>query len=116
MRGGRNYVAHYHSHSYKAFGLSRYSDEHVRKHHRVEAMHGRRGGDTNAMHKIEMNGSEPRLLLTLEFHPHGKVLALQGASAATPCPSRGKLFDSLFKNRTRWVHGEFDFPFYPPER
>ena len=70
---------------------------------------------TNAMHKIEMNGSEPRLLLTLEFHPHGKVLALR-RFPDSPCPSRGKLFDSLFKNRTRWVHGEFDFPFYPPER
>lgn len=109
----------YYSHSSQFFDLSRYSDEHVRKHHRVEAMHGLRGGgfifDTNALHKIEMIGSDPRLLLALEFHPHGKVPALR-RFPDNPCPSRRKLFESLFKNNTRWAHGEFDFPLYPPER
>ena len=42
------------------------------------AMHGPRGGgfifDTNAMHRIQMEGELPRRVVTLEFHPHGKEL------------------------------------------
>ena len=111
----------YYTHSAALFDLSRYSDEHVRKHHQVEAMRGLRGGgfifDTNALHKIEMSGSEPRLVLVLEFHPHGKVPALVRHFPDSPCPSRGKLFGNLFpRNKTRWAYGEFDFPLYPPER
>jgi hypothetical protein len=108
----------YYTHETVFFDLSRYSDEAVRTHHRIRAMHGPRGGgfifDSNALHKIEMNGSAPRMVLTLEFHPHRKLLGIHDKYSA--CPSRRKVFSGLFRNNaTSWLHGEFGYPLYPPE-
>ena len=104
----------YWSHDSHYFHLSRFSDESVRQHHNVAAMHGARGGgflfDTNAMHRIQMDGDLGRLVVTLEFHAHGKILALRG-SRASPCPSRKRVGWSP----SRWLFGERGFPLYPPE-
>ena len=62
--------------------------------------------DTNVVHKIEMSGAEPRLLISLEFHPHGKVPGLWN-DKSLPCPARKKDFSrpELTRNKSSWHLG-----------
>lgn len=109
----------YYTHHIKYFTLSRFADAHVRKNHRVASMAGPFGGgflmDTNAIHKIELNGSDSRVVVTLEFHPHGKIGPLSVYD--NPCPSRRRRVPDLKEtwDKERWIHGEAGYDWYARE-
>ena len=83
-------------------------------------MHGPRFGgfifDTNAIHKIELDGADARTVVTLEWHPHGKIGPL--AAFDNPCPSRRRRVADMRDTwgKERWLHGDGRFSrWYPPE-
>ena len=82
-------------------------------------MLGRRFGgflfDTNAIHKIDLDGVDPRVVVTLEWHPHGKILPL--SKYDNPCPSRRRRVADMKEtwSRERWQRGEARFAHYPAE-
>ena len=83
-------------------------------------MIGRRYGgfifDTNTIHKIELEGSGARHVVTLEWHPHGKILPL--STYDNPCPSRRRKVADMKDtwSKDAWLHGEARFTHYEPER
>ena len=82
----------YYSHSPQFFDFSRYSDDHVRKHRRVEAMHGRRGGGF-ILYQRHAQDRDERIRATAPVDA-GVPPARQGASAAAvsrqPLPVEGQ--------------------------
>lgn len=112
---GTHHTAYY-TYEHEDLQLSRFADAHVRKHHRVVPMLGPRGGgflfDSNALHKIEMEGSVSRQAVVLEWHAHHKVPAL--ATFNAPCPSRRRNPRER-RNRAVWMDGLHGYPLYPPE-
>lgn len=92
----------------------------VRAHHQIATLTGPRFGgfifDTNAVHKIELEGNRSRDVVTLEWHPHGKIPQLRRHN--NPCPTRRRRVpDMLSKNSTySWLRGDERFPYFPSER
>jgi hypothetical protein len=107
----------YYTHDPHHIVLSRYSDAAVRHHHVVHPMLGRRGGgflfDTNVLHRIDMDGTKPRLLLALEFHPRGKIKRLRGSGL--PCPSRSRDLGGDRGRSWKLWGGARGYPLYPHE-
>ena len=110
----------YWSHEFRHFALTRFADAHVRAHHKIATLTGSRFGgfifDTNAVHKIELEGSRSRDVVTLEWHPHGKIPQLRRHN--NPCPTRRRrVSDMQSKDSTyNWLRGDERFPYYPAER
>ena len=71
--------------------------------------------DTNAIHKIELEGDTRRDVVTLEWHPYGKIGPL--VRHENPCPSRRRrVADLAGVSRKLWLHGERDVAMYPHEK
>ena len=92
---------------YHPFGVSRFKDGFVRRHHRVTALVGGRGGgfifDTNGLHRGRPDGAGNRTVVILEFQPLGKVPLLHNRSV--PCPSS--------RRNGTWRRGVPGYPLYP---
>ena len=92
----------------------------VRAHHQIATLTGPRFGgfifDTNAVHKIELEGNRSRDVVTLEWHPHGKIPQLRRHN--NPCPTRRRRVPDMWsKNSTySWLRGDERFPHFPSER
>ena len=54
-------------------------------------------------------------VVTLEWHPHGKVVPL--ADYNNPCPSRRRRVPDMKDtwSKASWLHGERRFSWYEPE-
>ena len=64
---------------------------------------------------FRLNGSDSRVVVTLEFHPHGKIGPLSVYD--NPCPSRRRRVPDLKEtwDKERWIHGEAGYDWYARE-
>lgn len=72
--------------------------------------------DTNALHKADNRGDARRVVVILEFHPHGKLPRMNDANPRAdglPCPSAKELPNG--QKNPHWVHGVPGYPLFPPD-